>query len=144
MAELQHFPVIDNKTTFGMHLMLDAYEADQTKLEDMKAIFKFLHDLPDMIGMNRLGLPTVINADETENGFDPGGITGFTLIAESHISIHTFPKRGFFTMDLYSCSNFENDVEKILSYTKEMFGFGKHELQIVKRGTKYPMVNLDS
>lgn len=141
MAELQKFPVTDNKTTFGMHLMLDAYEADQEKLGDMKRIFKYLHDLPDMIGMRRLGLPTVVNADETESGFDPGGITGFTLIAESHISIHTFPKRGFFTMDLYSCSNFEDEVDTILSYTKEMFGFEQHELQVVLRGKEYPVTN---
>lgn len=142
MAELQKFPVADNKTTFGMHLMLDAYEADPEKLGDMKLIFKYLHDLPDMIGMKRLGLPTVINADETETGFDPGGITGFTLIAESHISIHTFPKRGFFTMDLYSCSNFEQEVETLMNYTKEMFGYGEHELQVVHRGTKYSTINL--
>ena len=142
MSELKRFPVENGKTQFGMHFMLDAYEADRESLADMKKVFKFLFELPDLIGMHRLGLPHVVNADETASGFDPGGITGVTLIAESHISIHTFPERGFFTMDLYSCSNFNEEVPVIMEYAKKMFGFGKHELQIVKRGLEYPVENI--
>lgn len=141
MTELQRFPNNGDTTQFGLHMMLDAYEADEEKLADMKRVFRFLYQLPDMIGMHRLGLPNVVNADETATGFDPGGITGITLIAESHISIHTFPKRGFFTMDLYSCSNFEQDIETILEFARTNFGFKDHELQVVKRGLKYPLHN---
>lgn len=137
----KQFEEIDNKTTFGLHFMLDAYESNREKLDDMKRVFTFLNTLPDIIGMHKLSTPIVINADETEAGKDPGGITGFVLIAESHISIHTFPKRGFFTMDLYSCNNFEEEVQKVMDYTQEMFGFGKHQLQVVKRGTEYPTKN---
>jgi len=141
---MKRFPEENGKTTFGLHLMLDAYEADEAKMADMKNVFHFLYSLPEMIGMSRLGLPMVVNADETASGFDPGGITGITLINESHISIHTFPKRGFFTMDLYSCSDFEEEIQTILDFAKESFGYGTHELQVVKRGLDYPTENLAS
>lgn len=139
MPELKKFPIHDGVTTFGLHLMLDAYGANTEALGDMKRVFQFLHDLPDMIGMKKLGLPVVYNAEATETGFDPGGITGFVVIAESHIAIHTFADRGFFTMDVYSCSDFTDQIDTLLAHTKETFGMGEHELQVVKRGTKYPM-----
>lgn len=128
----------EEKTTFGMHLMLDAYEANPKKLDDMKLIFKFLNTLVKKIGMSQLTAPIVIDCDETETGKDPGGISGFVVIAESHISIHTFPKRGFFTMDLYSCREFKKDLEMVLAYTKECFEYKREELNIVQRGSFYP------
>jgi len=36
---------------------------------------------------------------------DPGGWSGFVIIAESHISIHTFPARRFVSIDVYTCKN---------------------------------------
>lgn len=137
------FPIENDKTTFGLHLMLDAYESDVQKLDDMKLVFKFLNELPDVIGMHKLSAPIVVNADETDSGKDPGGITGFVLIAESHISIHTFVKRGFFTLDVYSCSNFEDQIPTLMDYIQKTFTFGKHSLQAVKRGLEYPMKNIE-
>ena len=34
---------------------------------------------------------------------DPGGVTGFLLLSESHLAVHTFPERGFAAFDLYCC-----------------------------------------
>ena len=122
---------------FGMHMMLDAYNVPFKQLDDMKLVYKFLFDLPDIIGMNKLTTPLVVNADESAKGKDPGGISGFVMIKESHISIHTFAKKGFFTFDLYSCNDFNDQVETILNYIKKTFPYKKEELQIVKRGIKY-------
>jgi S-adenosylmethionine decarboxylase len=133
------FPVVNGTAQFGLHLMLDAYEADHDKLSDMARVFRFLRDLPPRIGMNALTPPMVLEATDTGTGFDTGGYTGVVIIAESHISIHTFPDKDFFTMDVYSCSDFADQVDEIMAYTKETFGFGKHELQIVKRGLEFPM-----
>lgn len=135
----------DKKDTsnFGMHLMLDAYGADPKPLDDMRTVFRFLDELPEKIGMHKLAAPFVVDAKETESGKDPGGVTGFVLIAESHISIHTFPKRRFFTLDLYSCNNFDDQVDLVLDFIHKTFGFTKRELKIVKRGLKYPKNNID-
>jgi len=141
MSKKKLFPVANGKTTLGMHLMLDAYDVPFDRLNDMKLIYKFLYEIPEKIGMCRLSTPLIANADESASHRDPGGISGVILIKESHISIHTFAKRGFFTFDLYSCSNFENHVKELLRYIKKTFPFKEHELQIVKRGLQYPTIN---
>lgn len=130
------------QTTLGMHLMLDAYGASWRHLDDMKRVYKFLYRLPEIIGMNRLSTPLVVNADESATGRDPGGISGVVLIAESHISIHTFARRGFFTFDIYSCSNFSEQIDKVLDYVSKMFPYKEKELRVVKRGTHYPLANV--
>ncbi len=133
------FPENNGTTTFGLHLMLDAYESDPVRLDDMKLVYKFLNDAPGIIGMKKLTTPVVADADLSASGKDPGGISGFVMIAESHISIHTFAKRGFFTLDVYSCRNFEEKIDTLMNYIKETFSFGEHELQVVKRGLHYPV-----
>lgn len=138
----RQFPHNGEQTTFGLHLMLDAYNVNPTLLADMKRVFRYLNELPDIISMKKLTVPYVVDADATASGKDPGGISGFVMIAESHISIHTFANRGFFTMDCYSCNDFTNEVDALLEYTKKMFPYTEQELQIVKRGLMYPIKNL--
>jgi len=133
------FPVRNGFGLFGLHLMVDAYDANPEKLADMKLVFSFLNNLPEKIEMKKLTAPQVIDADATATGKDPGGISGVVIIAESHISIHTFPNKGFLTMDLYSCNNFEEFVPTVVEYIKETFEFEYKELQLVTRGGYYPM-----
>lgn len=132
----------NKKTTFGLHLMLDAYGVNAKKLDDMKLIYKFLNELPDLIKMRKLGLPIVIDVEDSGKGRDPGGISGFVMVAESHIAIHTFAKRGFFTMDVYSCKNFKKQLNKLMDYVRRTFPYRKEELQVIKRGLKYPTKNI--
>ena len=72
---------------------------------------------------------------------DPGGWSGFVVIAESHISIHTFPDRGFVSADVYTCRN-GIDVDFILQYFKNVFLLKDIEHHLIKRGTKYPIENI--
>ena len=140
---MKTFSVKKGKTTLGMHLMLDAYGVPAKYLDDMKRVYKFLNRLPELIGMNKLSSPMVVDADESATGRDPGGISGVVLIKESHISIHTFAKRGFFTFDMYSCSDFTEELSRVLTYTKEMFPYKKKEMNVIKRGTRYPVENAE-
>ena len=63
------------------------------------------------------------------------------MIAESHISIHTFPRRGFLTADIYSCKSGVN-AQFFADYLKARFELVELEVQIVQRGTMYPEQNL--
>ena len=67
---------------------------------------------------------------------DQGGISGFVMIAESHISIHTFPEKGFVSIDVYTCKN-EIDTEMVNAYFKKAFELESLEVNTVIRGTKF-------
>ena len=90
--------------------------------------------------MKILQEPSVIFAPD--NGLkDPGGWTGFVIVAESHIAIHTFPKRGFISADIYTCKN-GMDKQTIINYFKATFKLSDIETHFIKRGTRYPFENI--
>ena len=114
----------------GTHLMLDCFGCEKKVLNSEDDIKKFLFELPGILGMKRLIEPYIIRYDGGET-WDKGGITGFMLIAESHISIHTFPSDGFFTADVYSCKPF--DVQKAVDVFKKTFDAKSEKIKVVKR-----------
>jgi len=107
------------------HLMCSGFDCDKGALMSFDVVYGFLKRLPDIIGMHRMGLPIVYKVRPEDH--PDIGITGMTIIATSHISIHTFPNgqkdgkrkpRGiqrrvfkpFFTFDCYSCKDFDPDL----------------------------------
>lgn len=125
---------------FGEHLTLDGYGGAEAKLDDKQVVFDFLNKLPELLDMHKMTTPEVFHSDGNDLK-DPGGWTGVVTIAESHISIHTFPKRGFASADVYTCKN-GMDNEFIKNYFTEAFGFESLETNFLKRGTRYPEENI--
>jgi S-adenosylmethionine decarboxylase len=125
---------------FGEHLTIDGYDGDQRKLNDKDLILKCLNELPEVLGMNKLAEPQVYFVPDTKRK-DPGGWSGFVVIVESHISIHTFPARKFVSADVYTCRDGLNK-EFIVDYFKEKFRLQDVEINLIKRGTRYPKYNL--
>jgi len=125
---------------FGEHLMIDGYGGDFKKLKDKELVFKCLDELPKRLGLKVLMKPQVISAPDT-GGKDPGGWSGFVIISESHISMHTFPARGFLSADVYTCKN-GLDIKNVLNYFKDVFSLHDIEQNFIKRGTKYPEKNI--
>lgn len=125
---------------FGEHLMIDGYGGDFDKLNSKELVLKCLNELPEKLGMNKLANPEVYFA--ADNGIkDPGGWTGVVVIAESHISIHTFPGRKFVSIDVYTCRN-GMDKEFVQKYFQESFKLQDMEVNFTKRGTRYPRFNI--
>ena len=131
-----------NVIQFGYHLTLDLYGCDLSALGCMETCYQALADLPDLIDMRPLSPPFVVRSDGTEakGGIDPGGNTGFIIIEQSHISLHTFVKRGFVSIDVYSCKPF--DREAAVTCFQRMFGSEDAEVHFVKRGSRYPAENI--
>lgn len=126
-------------TTFGKHLTVDAYGCDPQTLDNMEVIFNFLDKLPGEIKMHKIITPYVIKCGANDKK-DCGGVSGFVMITESHISIHTFPAKQYLTMDVYSCNMF--DEKKVISITKKIFKYQSLEKHMIKRGLKFPKDNL--
>lgn len=125
---------------FGEHLTIDGYGGDPGKLNDRELVYQALSALPELLGMSKLAEPQIYFAPG--NGAkDPGGWSGFVVIAESHISIHTFPARRFVSIDAYSCkAGMDRDFVEI--YFKEKFDLVELETNFIRRGTRYPTCNI--
>ena len=118
---------------FGQHLTIDASQCDSKKLTDQSHVYDILSKLPEKLGMTKMTLPHVVK------WLDPGstvdGISGFVMIAESHISIHTFPEKNYVFMDIFSCREF--DAEMAIRYLTKAFNSTKYEKNILKRGMDF-------
>lgn len=129
-----------NQIPFGMHLMLDMYDCAPLTLNDTKLVYTLLDELPEKIGMRKLIKPYVVFSEGNDKR-DPGGWSGFVIIQESHIALHTFIKRRFVTIDVYSCKEF--NTETATEYFKKAFKTKNVEAITEIRGKKYPPENID-
>lgn len=120
---------------FGTHLTLDGYGADAEKLNDMRTVYDALDQIVELLDMRKIITPYVVHY--AGNGKkDLGGYSGVVMIAESHISIHTFPTDGFLSVDVYTCQG-DLDVRTAMAYFTKKFGVADWEQNLIKRGTKY-------
>jgi S-adenosylmethionine decarboxylase len=126
---------------FGLHLTLDGYQGDPQRLGDAEVVRAWLDELPEALGMNKLIRPCLVEVG-VQNEKDPGGITGFVLIAQSHLSVHTFPRRRFVSADIFTCQD-HLDHESIRRSLIATFRLGEVESNLIERGTRYPLVDLD-
>ena len=126
---------------FGLHLTIDGYGGDKNKLNDKGLVMECLSRLPHLLSMHTLSKPEVYFA-KGNHAKDPGGWSGFVVIEESHISIHTFPMRGFLSADVYTCGE-SLDQEFVIEYFKHNFGLADVETNFIKRGTRYPAININ-
>ena len=119
---------------FGQHLIIDGYGANRQKLMDIDFIYNFLSKYPDEIGMTKIMPPYVFKyyAPVPEDW----GISGFVIIAESHISIHTFPEKLYLSVDIFSCKDF--DADKAIKDIINMFKIKKSEIKFLDRGLEFP------
>lgn len=124
-----------NEPLFGSHVTLDGYGADPRSLNSMDLVFTALNDLPEILDMTKIITPYVIRFDGNDKK-DAGGYSGFVMIAESHIAIHTFPEKGFVTIDVYTCQG-DLDAKTCSAYFKKIFGVKTWEQHVIKRGRKY-------
>lgn len=120
---------------FGMHLMLDGYGCDRRRLEDLSLIYDFLSQYPAHMEMTKIMPPYVFRYDLSKKPED-WGVSGFVLIAESHISIHTFPEKGYLSLDIFSCKPF--DADRAVSHIQRMFSVEKTEIKLLDRGLEFP------
>ena len=122
------------KYGFGPHLMLDCYGCPKDKLGDMDMIFSVLDTFPAKIGMTKIMPPYVFKYKGKVP--EDWGVSGVVLIAESHISIHTFPDKEHAFIDIFSCKDFDTDFARC--QLLEIFEATHHEVVLLSRGVEFP------
>jgi S-adenosylmethionine decarboxylase len=107
----------------GRHLILDLWEA--RALDDEEAIERALRDSVAVAGATLLHLHL--------HRFEPnGGVSGAAVLAESHISIHTWPERGYAALDVFVCG--DCDPEKTVPVLRRAFAPKYIVLSELRRG----------
>ena len=64
--------------------------------------------------------------------FEPQGLTGYVLLAESHISVHTWPEYGYAAVDVYTCGLMQ--TEKAVEHLREILKADRVEASKIMRG----------
>ncbi|MFC1967581.1 adenosylmethionine decarboxylase [Chloroflexota bacterium] len=111
--------------TLGRHLLLDLKDCDRELLNDVEFLKGALVTAAEECGA------TVLSVNF--NTFNPQGVSGVVIIAESHISVHTWPEYGYAAVDIFTCGT-TVQPEKAAEVLIEKLGAGGHSLTEVQRG----------
>jgi S-adenosylmethionine decarboxylase len=101
----------------GTHLIVDGYVKDAAVFNAV-TLDKLFRDIVSTLDMTILKGPDFVEvpveeeklayAKRTGQFVDEGGITGTCIVSTSHISIHCWPLRKFFSLDTFSCKSFDD------------------------------------
>ena len=123
----QIFKAFGNEDDLGpqsKHLLLELYRCDYEKLNDESFLRCTLNKAA------KLAKATVLNL--ISNKFEPQGVTAIALLAESHISIHTWPESHYSAVDIFTCGKNMNP-ERASQYLIEVLMAEEHLLRIINR-----------
>jgi S-adenosylmethionine decarboxylase len=117
-----------------MHVIVDGFGGDPEQLADENAVRAILDRYPDEMGMTKIAPPTVVRYRGSKP--EDWGVSGYVMIAESHISLHTFPERRLIWADIFSCKDF--DAAPIVDDMRRLFGLREMQVNILQRGLEAP------
>jgi S-adenosylmethionine decarboxylase proenzyme len=115
----------------GIHLLGEWYgcPADAPEMTRSDALRKLCLKLSEASGMTIVG--------DRFFQFEPQGVTGTVLLAESHLAIHTWPEHGFVTIDVYVC-NYTTDntakAERLFRTMQDALRPKRTKYQAIHRG----------
>src|SRR5688572_4334076 len=119
----------DGRTTglnaLGRHLLLELFDCDADALNNLEAVKGAL------IEAAKRAQATIV--DVVFHEFNPFGISGVVVIAESHLSIHTWPEYRYAAVDIFSCGDVLQP-EIAASYLVEQFGAERTSVVEMQRG----------
>ncbi len=109
----------------GTHLLVELRECNAKILSNLKEVQTAL------INAAKIADATIVEVAFHE--FNPFGISGMVIIAESHLIIHTWPEYKYAAVDIFTCGN-TIKPEKAVSYLIEKFQSRNPSVVELKRG----------
>ena len=119
-------PIESATDMVGKHCILELYDCDKSKLDDEAFLRTTITTAAKRAGATLLNLIT--------HRFEPQGVTGLALLAESHISIHTWPETGYAAVDVFTCGD-HTMPESACEHLRTELGARKHALRSFLRET---------
>ncbi len=109
----------------GRHLLLELQDCDKESLNDLDFLKTIMVDAAVGCGATVLGV--------SFHPFQPQGVSGVVVIAESHLSIHTWPEYDYAAVDIFTCGT-TVQPEKAAQMLVEKLGSTHHSIVEVQRG----------
>lgn len=114
-----------NQNRVGIHCILELHGCSAQTLNDAPSIKGALVEASQRA--NSMLLNLVIHQ------FEPHGVTALALLAESHLSIHTWPERGYAAVDIFTCGRTVNPAAAC-QFLIAHFAASRHSLLTIARG----------
>ncbi|RLE72919.1 MAG: adenosylmethionine decarboxylase [Thermoprotei archaeon] len=111
--------------TIGFHYIIEASGCDPKILTDANALKKILLEAARVGGMD-------VRSTYFYK-FTPQGVSGMVIVSESHISIHTWPEKGYAAIDVYTCDT-NSKPEKTVNYILEKIKAEYAHITEIERG----------
>jgi S-adenosylmethionine decarboxylase len=109
----------------GRHLLVELHDCNKEALNDLGLLRNIMVKAAIDCGAVVLG--------DSFHRFSPQGVSGVVIIAESHLSIHTWPEYGYAAVDIFTCGTFVNP-DKAAEVLIEKLGSKNHSIMEIPRG----------
>jgi S-adenosylmethionine decarboxylase len=127
---------VSGLNALGRHLLLELFDCDLDAINNLEGVKQTL------VEAARRAQATIV--DVVFHEFNPFGISGVVVIAESHLSIHTWPEYRYAAVDIFSCGDVLQP-EVAANYLVEQFGAERTSVVEMQRGmfmnSAVPIVN---
>lgn len=109
----------------GKHVLADLHGCDAAALDDEPRLVAHLRASAEAAGATVLSV--------SSHRFEPAGVTAIALLSESHLSIHTWPERGYAAVDAFTCGS-HTDPETAVRMLSEALGAERATTTVHARG----------
>ncbi len=121
---------LNNFKPGGRQICCDMYKVNSHILESISE--RTFGSFDSFIKNTLLNAQITLLSNTVHHFGSPGSFTALYLLAESHLSIHTWPEHGYIALDVFTCgdSDTQHVVDQLIEYFKPM----EYKTQIISRG----------
>lgn len=116
-------------STIGSHFILEMYDCPAEVIDDLATVREAVRQAAIEARSTLLQL--------SAHRFQPQGVTALGLLAESHLSVHTWPELGYAAADVFTCGE-QAEPRSACEYLARALRAGRHEIREIPRGMQAP------
>jgi S-adenosylmethionine decarboxylase proenzyme len=112
--------------SLGRHLLIDLWGCNR-EINNPQTVRQAMVDVVEAVNA------TILNIQV--HAFRPSGVTGLAMLAESHLSVHSWPEHGFVAVDIFTCSTVDQQ-NAVLDVLRRVFEPDSCEIHELRRGLR--------
>ncbi|MCX5862779.1 MAG: adenosylmethionine decarboxylase [Desulfomonile sp.] len=111
----------------GIHLLIELWSCNRQKIDNLDYLERIMAHAAEIAGA------TVLKTAFQD--FNPQGVSGVVVIAESHLTIHTWPEHGYAAVDIFTCGT-TVDPWKAAGFLRQELEASEIQIQDFRRGIR--------